>query len=304
MCSGIKTLRKKFLLPIFSVKVSKNNLCYHEVVIEEFKVAVVIASHNRKIKTESCLKALLLAVPDQWQLKIFLVDDGSTDGTLEAILKMNLNLQVIQGSGDWYWSRSMEMGQLSIKEHFDAQLWLNDDVLLLDGALSTFDIFRKTHLNSILVGQMRATDEFKLTYGGVVKKGRHPFRFSYVLAESSPSLVDTFDGNCVFIPNSVTSLIGNIDGKFSHAYGDYDFGLRAKMLGVKCLVLPAYMGVCDQNPQLKYKNIIDRTKFIFSLKGRPLSSQVRFAKRHGGIEWPIYVFTPHIKTIFNFHVKS
>ena len=45
-------------------------------------IAVLLTCHNRKVKTISCLKSLYEAtLPKGFSLEIFLVDDGSVDGT-------------------------------------------------------------------------------------------------------------------------------------------------------------------------------------------------------------------------------
>jgi glycosyltransferase involved in cell wall biosynthesis len=48
------------------------------------KIAVLITCHNRIQKTQTCLKSLFKQKKiENINLKVFLVDDGSTDGTKE-----------------------------------------------------------------------------------------------------------------------------------------------------------------------------------------------------------------------------
>ena len=50
-------------------------------------IAILITCHNRKEKTIQCLEALFFqnGLGEQFNIEVFLVDDGCTDGTPEAI---------------------------------------------------------------------------------------------------------------------------------------------------------------------------------------------------------------------------
>jgi len=49
-------------------------------------LAVLLTCHNRKDKTVECLSSLYTCiVPQGYSFDVFLVDDGSTDGTNETI---------------------------------------------------------------------------------------------------------------------------------------------------------------------------------------------------------------------------
>ena len=107
-----------------------------QVVTNVFRVAVLVACHNRREKTIKCLKSLIVAKPDNWQFRIYLVDDGSTDGTAEAVRKLNLDVKIIQGPGTWYWAHSMYQAEMSIDRPFDSILWINDDIQLFEESLT------------------------------------------------------------------------------------------------------------------------------------------------------------------------
>ena len=49
------------------------------------KIAVLLTCHNRREKTLSCLKNLLEQNLEDIDLSVYLVDDGSSDGTSDAI---------------------------------------------------------------------------------------------------------------------------------------------------------------------------------------------------------------------------
>lgn len=264
----------------------------------EFEVAVLIASHNRSAKTFRALSVLKSASPSNWKLRVYLVDDGSTDGTVSALTDLNLNLKWISGPGHWFWAKSMYKAECLIDKKYDAILWMNDDIELFKDSLYHFEKARLVHPNSILVGQFADQSKTKIAYGGLLKQGIRPMRFNLSFFSTNLNRVDTFNGNLVLIPKFVSEIVGKIDGNFAHAYADLDFGLRASKLGIESYVVPGFSGVCVPNYKEEL-NILGRLKRIHSPKGQPLKSQVRFLRRHGRWYWPLFLFSPYLRAILN-----
>lgn len=270
---------------------------------EDLQVAVLMACHDRRKETLQCLESLIAATPNTWTLRIYLVDDGSSDGTSTAVKELPLDIKVIHGPGDWFWAHSMYQAELSIDKPYDAILWINDDVQLFQDALTRVENVRQVNRDSILVGQFIDPITKDLTYGGVKKIGRHPFHFELVSADTTNIPVDTFNGNFVFIPKEISEKVGKIDGVFAHAYADYDFGMRAKKLGFNSLVIAGFLGICaDNHPAIK-KTLRDRFTALHSPKGLPPASQIRYLHRHGPVEWPIYLIFPYIRMVFRINHK-
>ncbi len=101
-------------------------------------VAVVMTCHNRRETTLRCLRQLdAQSLPDGWRIKTYLVDDGSTDGTSEAVAAAHPDVSVVQGTGELYWTGGMIMAdEAAMADRPDHFLWLNDDVELTDGAIA------------------------------------------------------------------------------------------------------------------------------------------------------------------------
>ena len=260
--------------------------------MQEKRIAVIMAIHNRKNLTIACLDSLIRCKPTNVLLDIHICDDGSTDGSASAISMLNRNIKIITGPGNWYWARSMYEARKSVITDFDELLWLNDDVLLFENSLKLALDFRAQNPDSILVGQLIDPFRKEISYGGFIRRNSNPLAYTRVVANSGPIKVDTFNGNFVLIPKEIESRLINIDGRFSHAYADCDYGLRAQKLGISNLVLPGYVGTCatnsDEESSSRFVKIVD----WFSVKRSPIKSQIRFFKRHGGYFWPIYIITP------------
>ncbi|PHK28356.1 hypothetical protein VF13_40810, partial [Nostoc linckia z16] len=119
------------------------------------KIAVLITSHNRKEKTVACLHALFnCSIPTGYQINIFLVDDGSTDGTAEKVMFTFPAVRIINGNGDLYWNRGMHLAwRTALKsDTYDYFLWLNDDVTLFKTALEQLIVTSTILPDSIICG--------------------------------------------------------------------------------------------------------------------------------------------------------
>jgi len=71
-------------------------------------IAVLMTCFNRKEKTVSCLDLLFRnQLPRGFKLKVYLVNDGCTDGTAEAVVDEFPNVTVIEGDGSLFWNGGM-----------------------------------------------------------------------------------------------------------------------------------------------------------------------------------------------------
>jgi GT2 family glycosyltransferase len=257
------------------------------------RIAVLMAIHNRIDLTLRCLDSL--GDSDKIELRYFIADDGSTDGSRAEISKLGLNVRFVSGNGNWFWAKSMSMAQKAIDIDSDEIIWINNDVVLTADWKERFIASRKRYPDAILVGQFADPVNGMGTYGGYRKIARNPLKYEQIFSPSSHLQVDTFNGNFIAVPNSVTKIIGEIDGEFAHAYADCDFGLRAKKNGIASILIPGFLGICSANPSKKHSNIFSEITEHFSRKRSPIKSQIRFLSRHGTIEWPIYCITPILK---------
>jgi len=71
-------------------------------------VAIVMAVFNNKAETEAGLRNLMQITYPNY--KIIVVDDGSTDGTSEMVRREFPNVVLVQGGGDWWWTKCTNTG--------------------------------------------------------------------------------------------------------------------------------------------------------------------------------------------------
>ena len=265
----------------------------------EFRIAALLTCFNRKDKTLACLDRVYNQdIIDKLSLEIFLVDDGSEDGTSKAVKDKFPDVNVIPGTGDLFWGGGMRLAfNEAMKEDVDYYWWLNDDSMIFPTALKTMlGVFNSVgNRPGIVVGSMRDERSGVITYGGRKKTTRFlSVTFKKVLPGNQPLECDAVNGNCVLISAEVVRSVGNISKEFTHGIGDFDYSLRAKKLGFSCWVSPGYAGTCSLNPakgsyldkNLSKKERIEKMNLPTRLP--PPKEWMVYTRRHFGWRWPIY----------------
>lgn len=281
-------------------------------------IAVAISCFNRKDKTLASLAALFNQEPvGSVSLMVYLVDDGSTDGTGDAVSQAYPQVKIIPGDGNLFWNGGMRLAFAeALKSDYDYYLWLNDDTILYPDALKTL-LATREHLaaqgqvKAIVAGSTQDPETGELTYGGYVQFGGlyPPFKCRPVPPGETAKLCDTMCGNVVLIPREVVQIIGNLDPALTHYAGDWDYGLRAKQQGGTVWVAPGYQGTCARNqlpapgtaPDLaEGLKKIDRPKGLAlqDVTLQPWEEWKLLMKRHGGILWPIFWLLPYRKLLW------
>jgi GT2 family glycosyltransferase len=269
-----------------------------------------MTSHNRREKTVISIgHYFACALPEGYERQLVLVDDGSIDGTAEAVCAAFPDVVIERGNGNLFWNRGMHRAQTCAMERVaDYLLWLNDDTELLSDSiarlLETEHMLRQKYGQPVMVvGSTADRETGKLTYGGYVAPQRwRPFTYQRAWHATEPVECHAMNGNVVLIPMLIAQAVGNLDPVFEHAMGDTDYALRTRAEGFRIFVASGFVGHCSHNSEEgTYQDsslpLSVRWKKMMSRKGLPPRSWGHFTHRHGGLIWPIYFIWPYFKLV-------
>ncbi len=265
---------------------------------------------NRREYTLKCLRHLYqqTALQEGVKLRIFLTDDGSKDGTAEAVAKAFPDTKILHGSGSLFWNGGMHLafGE-ALKHDLDYYLWMNDDTFLFDDALARLlathrDRAERGMPDSIILGGCLDPRTGEFSYGGFQRVSRWTLKMIDVVPGEEPKECTSNTGNCVLIPRSVAAKVGNIEPYYTHRWGDPDYGLRAGKKGCKIWLAPGFVAACETNPtaerwrdtSLSFK---DRIKDFHSVKGYIKKDWFFYVRRHGGLLWFLLWMKPYFDMV-------
>jgi len=213
---------------------------------------VIMASYNRRSLTLSVLSQLRKLETSTIRINVTVCDDGSTDGTGDAIRLAFPEVQVIETPGELFWAKSMNIADVATaQENYDFLVWLNDDTSLMDDAFERVLLeYEKLQVaNCILVGALRDPITKMRTYSGCTHdEVDGKIHLDFISPKGFPVALGMFSGNFVVIPKEVRRLVGPISSKFRHGWADMEYGYRAKHKGVKTYLMSDYVGYSEINP--------------------------------------------------------
>lgn len=207
-------------------------------------VAWIIPVHNRREITLSCLRRLHRDGVLKWS-EVYIVDDGSIDGTAEAVAIEFPHAHVVRGSGDLWWTGSTALGmRAAMAGGAEILCWLNDDTEPLPGACAHLVACVK-ETGAVVTGQCLMSPQGPVVYGGLLCRG--VVLQLVPVSGAEPIDVDATCGNFVGLPRAVITAIGYPDAaRFPHAFGDQDFTLRARRAGFRVVIDP--LAAADARP--------------------------------------------------------
>lgn len=267
------------------------------------KITVIFTCFNRKDKTIKAMTSLV-EMNKTVKFKFIIIDDKSTDGTVEAIRRLGYDIEIIIGTGKLFWCGGMRVGIDRYQEIDDGTdcLLVNDDVEFFDGAIDKIVNLLNGRKDTVVVG---ATCDIngEFTYGLRKHRDRKSIWLNPVLPNSNKITGDTMNANCVLIPYDVMKCIGNMDKVYSHSLGDYDLGFMIRRNGFKLISSEEYVGHCEDNGfDNTWRNPnysrIERLKKKESPKGSPFSKWWHFLYKNYNLYFAVkYSVIPYIKIL-------
>jgi GT2 family glycosyltransferase len=218
------------------------------------KIEVVTPVHNRKELTLGCLRSLASADRTGIDLHVIIVDDGSTDGTADAVRREFPNVEIITGDGNLWYTAGMNKGLEGAIEHDpDYVLAINNDCqfdpAILRHMLETARSNPRSVVGAVLVNWddrrsvFQVAPKWNVWWGGM----RHWVKQTIDTLPASPWRVELIVGNCLLIPAEAIREVGVMDAKRLPQYGDAEYTPRMRRAGYQLLIDPRARVFCKPN---------------------------------------------------------
>lgn len=274
------------------------------------RIAVIVTCYNRRELTLASLAAVTAAgARADVELAIFLTDDGSSDGTADAVRAAFPNVTILQGDGSLFWNQGMlRAWQAAVTAAPDFYLWLNDDLAVNPDALANMLACYKAapSAKTIVVGRTVDPVSGDTTYGAYERApGWSRLRFVHLRDPAGEGV--TMNGNFVLIPASAVADIGMNHPAYRHSTGDVDYGLRATRAGYAIRQCPQPVGEQERNHAYALRTsrmtIGTMGKMLRDPKGVDAREWLTFTREHGGPLWPVNFIYRYIKMLVTGHLR-
>ena len=214
--------------------------------------------------------------------KVVVIDNNSTDGSLEDLKKLqSRKLQLIENQQNQGFAAAVNRGiKSTLQEEKGGYLLINPDVTLDESDISTFKNTRGEIVAPIIRFQRNSALIFD--YGGRVNflfghTWHQEFNSDKVNLETQS---DYYSGACLYITRKAIDTIGLFDEEFFMYFEDVDYCLRAKKAGLH-LQLNLNIVVEHQISEHRFGSHKQKKRYL-------LRSNYLFIKKW--IRWPFRFF--------------
>jgi len=210
-------------------------------------VFIIIPVFNRVALTLKCLEAV--ASQSYRDCQVIVVDDGSTDGSKEQIQAAFPACTLLQGNGNYYWTKSVNTGieyVLPQLKDTDFILHINNDTSFEHSYIEDLLAFHQKYPHSI-VGSLACDPSSKMVshlgifyspWWPLVRKNYREEEIPLSKLENVDCLKsDTISARGLLIPGYVIQQVGLLDEKnFPQYRSDEDYALRCRKEGINVYI--------------------------------------------------------------------
>ena len=223
---------------------------------EKIKVGIVAPVHNRKELTLLCLRSIRRFDRTTSEIFSVIVDDGSTDGTSEAIAAEFPEVEVIKGDGNLWFTEGTNVGvRAALKRGADYVLMINDDQVFDESAVKflveTAERFPRSVVGPLLLlwdtphKLFQTAPIWNTWLGG----WRHWHKQTVWTVPERPFKVEIIVGNCVLVPAAAIREVGLMNSLRYPNFGDAEFTPRLRSKGWRLIIDPRSKVFCQPNTE-------------------------------------------------------
>ena len=241
--------------------------------MKNLKVEIVTPVHNRRELTLQFLRSLSRIDRNGLEIHTIIVDDGSTDGTSDAITKDFPEVEIVKGDGNLWFTGGTNRGiETALERNPDYILCVNNDSIFEEKSVRNLVECAEKYPRSVVGALLLLWDaphkvfqvspEWKTSLGG----WHHWHKQTIWSVPQKPWQVDIIVGNCVLFPAEVIKEVGLMDAKKFAQYGDAEYTPRMRKKGWQLLIEPRAKVFCKPNdlpPKLREMPLKKMLKTLF-----------------------------------------
>ena len=213
-------------------------------------LSIVIVNWNTKKLLLDCLTSIFETV-NNISTEIWLVDNASVDGSVEAVEEMYPSVNIIQNSKNMGFAVANNQAFSKMRGRY--ALLLNTDTVLTEGAVEEIYRFMESHPNvGMACGQLLNSDGSRqnsfanfpcpasLVFGESLLQSLFPKKYpGKRRVHSKPMEVDSCIGACLMVRAQAMETVGRLDESFFFFLEETDWAFRMKQAGWKVCIVPS-----------------------------------------------------------------
>ncbi len=246
-------------------------------------VITVILNTNRKADTLACLSSLHAGTYPN--LKIILLDNASTDGSVEAVRSAYPEVEIMELQSNLGYAGNNNVGiEAAMARGADWVFVLNEDTILEPECITRLVEAGAADSRIGILGPMvyhHDEPEIIQSAGGVLTtdwRSMHTGQNEKDVGQfTAPRSVDWISGCAILVRRPVIEQVGSLDERFFYYWEETEWCLRAHKAGWSVIQVPAaklwHKGVQRDyrpGPNVTYYNTRNRF-LVFAKHGAPIS---------------------------------
>ena len=263
------------------------------------KISVIIVNYNGKKLLEKCLESLFKI--DYNNFEVILVDNNSTDGSMEFVTKNYPKIIVIKLDSNKGFAEPNNIGTKIAKGEY--LLFLNNDTVTTTNFISEMvNVLEKDEKIAICQSLLLKPDGNIDSSGDFIDKMGIVYNSKTKTDEIKE--ISSARGACMLIRKKIFDKLGGFDEKFFFSFEDVDLGWRSWILGYKVVIVPnsiVYHDAGKTSSKLKSEVAYHGLKNQLSMK--ITNFEPRFALRSLLLFFFVYG-SREIKIWFDYKIKG
>jgi GT2 family glycosyltransferase len=256
-------------------------------------LSIIIVNYNTSHLLRKCLASLYQDEDESLQFEVFVVDNGSKDGTLSEIEREYPQVNYIKNRENLGFSRANN--QAIARARGKNILLLNSDTEVLPGSLGKMVKFSTAHPEIGVIGSkllnkngslQYSFGKFPTTFTTILRLLLPPSKRKYILhGYGKAHEVDWVSGASFMIKKEVVEEVGPLDEDYFMYYEETDWCYRIKKMGWKVFYFPSAQVVHNNKNKKREKKVLRQIRRSHLLFYKKNYSEEKFSRLKKLIRW-------------------